>query len=94
MDGEIGLAKSSERDDIVSWAAATMYGGKMLTHDLRKKKPLIFIYQTAAGETLQATLLNFILAMVQNPAIQKKAQAEVDNVVNSLHFFPSLSITY
>jgi len=64
LDDEIGLTKSSERDDIVSWAAATMYG--------------------AAGETLQATLLNFILAMVQNSAIQKKAQAEIDAVVGSL----------
>ncbi|PPQ90245.1 hypothetical protein CVT25_013004 [Psilocybe cyanescens] len=27
LDGEIGLADSSERDDIMSWAAGTMYGG-------------------------------------------------------------------
>lgn len=64
LDGEIGLAESSDRDSIVSWAAATMYG--------------------AAGETMHATLLNFILAMTQNPAVQKKAQAEIDSVVGRL----------
>jgi len=64
LDGEIGLAQSSERDDIVSWAAATMYG--------------------AAGETTQTTLSSFILAMTLNSAVQKKAQAEIDNVVGRL----------
>ncbi|KAF5310610.1 hypothetical protein D9619_007764 [Psilocybe cf. subviscida] len=61
LDGEIRLRETAERNDIVSWAAATMYG--------------------AAGETMLATLLNFILSMAQNPGIQQKAFAEIESVV-------------
>jgi hypothetical protein len=39
------LAQSSERDDIVSWAAATMYGGKTLLPKKKKTSIVIVIEQ-------------------------------------------------
>lgn len=38
----------------------------------------------AASETTASTLLNFVVAMAQNPEVQRRAQAEIDSVVGTV----------
>ncbi|EIM79260.1 cytochrome P450, partial [Stereum hirsutum FP-91666 SS1] len=80
LDSEIKLPDSAvgEEDDVVSWAAATMYGGTYTRHMSEGK----------THQTTQATLLNFILAMTLNRHVLRKAQEEVDTVVGR-HRAPS-----
>lgn len=59
------------------------------------EEKMISIFEwTAAGETMHATLLNFILAMTQNPAVQKKAQAEIDSVVRGFFTSPRFPLPH
>jgi hypothetical protein len=42
-----------------------------------------FVSDAAAVDTTTQTILNFVLAMVLHPEVQKKAQDEIDSVVGT-----------
>ncbi|KAI0796112.1 cytochrome P450 [Abortiporus biennis] len=51
--------------------------------DIRRLKIAGFQLYGAGGETTSSSLFVFLLAMVHNPQVQKRAQAEIDRVVGN-----------
>jgi hypothetical protein len=76
----------AETEDIIKWCSAALYAGGADTVGIK----VLFAFSTLISFQTASALASFVLLMALHPGIQRRAQAEIDEVVGT-HSLPTLT---